>query len=99
MSPFLRNRSRLAREEAVRHLEVTVERLGSLVLNLTALADRIEDRAATDAEQAQQRQERIDLLRRTAHAGQDALAQLTAHLTGHRLTDTARPAGQSVSGL
>lgn len=44
-SRFLHRRSHLAREQALRELEVTVQQVANLVLNASALADRMEAKA------------------------------------------------------
>ena len=79
---FLRHRSQVAREEAVRTLEVSIERLSKLVLNVTALAERVEDRPVRDLQEARRRRQRVQVLRDTAAAGQEAIRRLTASLAG-----------------
>lgn len=83
-SSFLRHGSRLAREEAVRNLEETIQRLGKLILNVSALADRLDARPTTDPEQKRERQARVAVLRAAAEAGQESIARLTAHLLRER---------------
>ena len=77
---FLRHRSRLAREAAVRNVESTVQRLACLVLNATALADRMEARPVRDLDQARERTARVEALRDAARAGQEAIRRSTADL-------------------
>lgn len=88
-SAFLRHRSGLAREEAVRNLEVAVQRLGNLVLNVSALADGYEARPADGLEQRRERQERVAVLRAAAQDGQQSIGRLTAHLLRGRSAEPA----------
>ena len=81
---FLRHRSRLARETAVLHLETSVQRVAHLVLNASALADRMEERPSSGVHEARERRARVKVLRDAARAGQEALRRSTAHLEGDR---------------
>lgn len=90
---FLRHRSQVAREEAVRALEVGVERLSKLVLNVTALADRLEARPVRDLEEARQRRQRVQVLREAARSGEEALRRLTANLAGAPSEDDVDDSG------
>lgn len=77
---FLRRRSRIAREESIRALELSIQQLGKLVLNVTALADRLDARPPRDAAGAAQREQRVQVLREAAACGQQAIDRLTADL-------------------
>lgn len=68
----------------MRNLEEAVQRMGKLVLNVSALADRLDARPATGPEQTRERQARIAVLRAAAQAGQESIARLTAHLLRDR---------------
>lgn len=81
---FLHHRSRRAREAAVLNLEVAVQRVANLVLNASALADRMEARPSTDLDEARERRARVQMLRDAARAGQDAIWRSTAHLEGEQ---------------
>ena len=71
----------------MRALEVSIERLGNLVLNVTALADRVEARPVRDLEEARRRRQRVQVLRDTAEAGQEAIRRLTGSLAGSSSED------------
>lgn len=75
--------SDLAREAATRNVEIAVQRVANLVLNVSALADRMEARPPpTDPDEARERRERVKVLRDAARAGQEAIQRATADLMG-----------------
>lgn len=77
---FLRHTSSLGREAAVRNLETAVQRVANLVLNASALADRMEATAATDLDEARRRRARVKVLRDAVRAGQETIRRSTADL-------------------
>ena len=79
---FLRHRSQVTREDSTRALEASVQQIGKLVLNLTALAERVETRPARDLDEARTRQEKVQVLRDAAEAGQAAIRRITESLVG-----------------
>lgn len=81
---FLRHRSQLAREEAVRTLEISVQRVANLVLNASALADRMEARPTKSLDEARERKVRVKVLRDAARAGQQAIRRSTEDLKGEQ---------------
>ena len=87
---LLRQRSRLAREDAEHALEVGVQQVANLVLNASALADRMEARPPTDLDEARARRDRVRVLRDAARAGQEAIGRTTAHLAGEPGADAGR---------
>lgn len=83
MSPqFLHHRSQLAREAVIDNVEVAVQRVAKLVLNVSALADRMEARPPRDLDEARERAARVKVLRDAARAGQEAIRRATADLAG-----------------
>lgn len=81
---FRRHRSQLTREEAVRNVEIAVQQVAKLVLNVSALADRMEARPARDLDEARERAARVKVLRDAARAGQEAIRRATTDLAGDR---------------
>lgn len=84
---FLRHRSQVAREAAIRNLEIAVQRVASLVLNASSLADRLEAMPSTDLDKARDRKARVKVLRDAASAGQAAIERSTAHLAGEPVAE------------
>lgn len=77
---FLHRRSQLAREAANRDVEIAVQRVADLVLNASALADRMEAKPPRDLPEARERRARVKLLRDAARHGQEAILRATADL-------------------
>ena len=91
---FLRHRSQVARDTAVQDVETTVQQLAKLVLNASALIDRMEARPARDNEEARERAARVKVLRDAAHAGREAIRRATAHLASDRAAELGCDSGQ-----
>lgn len=81
-SRFLRHRSQRTREAAVRNLEMAVQRVANLVLNASALADRMEATPSRDVDEVRDRRARVKVLRDAARVGRDAIERWTAELAG-----------------
>jgi hypothetical protein len=73
---ILRQTSEEALERACRDVEATVSRVAKVVLHASALADRIDTTAPTEAHTALQRQERLRVLRGAAEAGRRTIWQV-----------------------
>lgn len=80
-SPTVRD---LAREAATRNVELAVQQVANLVLNVSALADRMEARQAGNLDEARERRERVKVLRDAAQAGREAIRRATADLAGEQ---------------
>ena len=77
---FLRHRSGLARQVATRNVETAVQQMANLVLNASALADRMEAEPLRDLADAPARRARVKVLRDAVRAGQAAIRRATADL-------------------
>ena len=77
---FRRHGSQVGQDAAVCEVEIAVQRVASLVLNASALADRMEARPSRDLNEIRERTARVAVLRGAARAGQEAIGRSTAHL-------------------
>jgi hypothetical protein len=71
---FLLRRSQAAREQAQRTVEASAEQIGTFIALATTLADRMEAMPSAGLTRDRERRERVDVLRRTAEAGNRTLA-------------------------
>lgn len=72
----------LARAAAVRDIEIAVQRVAALVLNASALADRMAAKPSRDLDGTRERKARVAVLRDATRAGQEAIIRLSAHPGG-----------------
>ena len=79
----------LSREAAIYSVELTVQQVSNLVLNVSALADRMEARPPGDLDEDRERSERVKVLRNAALAGQEAIQRATADLTRSQEAEVA----------
>lgn len=77
--------------EAVRN-EIAVQRVANLVLNASALADRMQARRGTDLD-GQEHRARVAVLRDAASAGREAIRRATAELVGREEAEATGKTG------
>ena len=75
-TPSLPSDAASALEQACREVEGTVSRLAKIVLHASALADRMDAVAGTDAPLDQGQSESVRVLRQAAEAGRRAISQV-----------------------
>jgi hypothetical protein len=71
---FLLRRAQVARQQAQRDVEASVEAITTLVALATSLADRMDAMPSAGLDRDRERRDRVSVLRRTAEAGRRNLA-------------------------